>query len=223
MWKYKVIDTRSTGVPLSGDHKSPYADRLTAGLNKLGKEGWELCGLLSTLMVFKRLRRGQWKTVPGWPKYRASKEGQIEGPSGKLLRPRVDRDGNDRVALYNDNGRTDMTWGRVILLTFVGEPPEGKPHALHGEHGRHSHRVDNLRWGSHTDNMQDRERDGTTNRGKAVNRGTRNANSKLNESKVRQIKGLLGSTTQAEIARQFGVSPATITEIKQGKRWAHVE
>lgn len=46
---------------------------------------------------------------------------------------------------------------------------------------------------------------------------------KLNPEKVRIIRSLLGSVTGAELARRFGVSPATITEIKYRRKWVDIE
>lgn len=48
--------------------------------------------------------------------------------------------------------------------------------------------------------------------------------SKLNEEKVRKIKKLLKQRhTSVEIAKRFKVSISTISKIKSGKNWAHVE
>lgn len=47
----------------------------------------------------------------------------------------------------------------------------------------------------------------------------RGYNAKLNEDKVRAIKGLFGTKSQKEIAKLYGVSRATIGYIFQGKRW----
>lgn len=47
----------------------------------------------------------------------------------------------------------------------------------------------------------------------------RGYNAKLNEEKVVAIKKLFGTKSQAEIAKAYGVSRATIGLIFQGKRW----
>lgn len=48
---------------------------------------------------------------------------------------------------------------------------------------------------------------------------------KLNESKVRQIRNLYatGLYSQAQLARQVGVSPSTIGAIIHRKTWKHVK
>ena len=56
-------------------------------------------------------------------------------------------------------------------------------------------------------------------------KGSRNGRSKLDESKVRQIKRRLrqDGAVQAQIARDFGVSSSVIRDIKRGKTWTHVK
>ncbi len=52
-YEYKVIDTCDTGVPLRG--KGSYTQKLTRGLNGLGKQGWLLTGMSDgTMLIFAR-------------------------------------------------------------------------------------------------------------------------------------------------------------------------
>lgn len=50
-------------------------------------------------------------------------------------------------------------------------------------------------------------------------------NSKLTEKEVRQIKKLLvkGTKSRRTIAKQFNISPQTITNIANGTKWAHIK
>ena len=58
-------------------------------------------------------------------------------------------------------------------------------------------------------------------------RGANNHASKLTEEQVREIKKELfnkeKNRTQTAIAKEYGVSPGIISQIKTGKRWSHVE
>jgi len=58
-------------------------------------------------------------------------------------------------------------------------------------------------------------------------RGANNHASKLTEEQVIEIKKELlnkeRSRSQSAIAREFGVSPVIISQIKTGKRWSHIE
>jgi group I intron endonuclease len=59
---------------------------------------------------------------------------------------------------------------------------------------------------------------------KNIKRGSSHYNSKLNESKVKEIKIMLrDGIPKAEIARKMNVSRALIIHISQGKLWTHVK
>ena len=50
--------------------------------------------------------------------------------------------------------------------------------------------------------------------------GEANPHAKLNEAKARAIR--MDPRTAPEVAPEYGVSPTTIREVRNGKRWAHV-
>lgn len=43
---------------------------------------------------------------------------------------------------------------RLVLLAFVGHPPEDKPFGLHSDGDRKNNHIDNLRWGSTKQNAK---------------------------------------------------------------------
>jgi hypothetical protein len=47
---------------------------------------------------------------------------------------------------------------RLILTTFLGPAPPGRPFALHNDDNPSNNRLDNLRWGSSSDNGRDQAR-----------------------------------------------------------------
>jgi hypothetical protein len=82
--------------------------------------------------------------------------------------------------------------------------------------------------GTHTDNLRDMSAKG---RG-GMNRGSRNANSLLNEDTVRAIRaeyrrGAMGPGVKTGshrwLAAKYGVSRATIQQLLEGKSWKWVE
>lgn len=76
--------------------------------------------------------------------------------------------------------------------------------------------------GTHKDNADDRERDGTTARGAKSLAGKA---TKLNPEKVREIRKLYEEThlSHRELGSMFGVSASAIGFAVTRSRWAHVE
>lgn len=70
--------------------------------------------------------------------------------------------------------------------------------------------------GTMADNAQDGVRLGE------ILRGSRNGRSKITEDDARYIIENPDNLTGRQLARKFGVSPATISLTRSGHRWAHV-
>ena len=74
---------------------------------------------------------------------------------------------------------------------------------------------DHLFLGTHADNTAD-----MLSKGRDVPpRGERSGTAKLTWVKVAEIRKLKGSLTQKEVAKQFGVTPSTISYVQSGKTW----
>ena len=99
-------------------------------------------------------------TAAGWPNYDVSDTGTVRNKNGYILRQH-DRHGYKRVTLYKNGRKKSVTVHRLVLQTFVGPAPEGKPLGLHGPGGNADNRVGNLYWGCAKQNARDRNRDGT--------------------------------------------------------------
>lgn len=81
--------------------------------------------------------------------------------------------------------------------------------------------VSHLLAGTQLDNMVDMDERGRRNAQGAT--GIKNRHAVLREEDVRAIRGLLPSFTNVEIATRFGVNHGTISLIRRGKTWTHVE
>lgn len=106
---------------------------------------------------------------------------------------------------------------RVSLILSEGLPPEGKPYALHAPDVCHNKACINkrhLRWGSPTDNLNDRYIDGTD------RRGIKHPMARLNEKQVIEI--YQSQKCQHDLARIYGVGERAISKIKTGTRWGHL-
>jgi hypothetical protein len=102
---------------------------------------------------------------------------------------------------------------RLVLMAFVGPCPEGMEcRHLDGDH-LHNH-LDNLKWGTRTENMRDKRIHGTQTEGEQSPRA------KLTEDDVRAIRS--SKATGRDLAAHYGVSQVAICFIKNRKTWKHV-
>ncbi len=80
-----------------------------------------------------------------------------------------------------------------------------------------------LSLGTPADNMRDRKERGRATGGRAkgtVPSGEQSPNAKLTEGMVREI--LRSTASGASLARRFGVRDTTISRIRSGKTWSHI-
>lgn len=163
-----------------------------------------------------------WADIPGYIGfYQASTWGNVRSlvrllPSAveagvrkhkQVLRPGADGNGRLHVAL-SVNGRVKHHQvHRLVLYAFVGPCPEGME-TLHGDGDHTNNRLDNLRWGTPTENADDQRRHGRP----------FGAPKKLTTEIVAKIRADTG--TQREIALKYGVSQVMIHNIRTGKAWA---
>lgn len=123
------------------------------------------------------------------------------------------------VCLRADGGRGKVVCRyvhRLVLEAFVGPCPAGAQ-ALHTDGDTANNRLPNLRWGSASENAEDKRRHGR------MPLGTRHGNAKLTEDAVRAIRRLgAEGHTQRAIGARFGVGQTVISSIIRGETWAHV-
>lgn len=79
----------------------------------------------------------------------------------RILKTRPNRYGYHRVVLYRDGKGYARGVSRLVLESFVGPPPEDRPFALHSDGDRNHNWVENLRWGSQSENTLDAVAHGT--------------------------------------------------------------
>lgn len=160
-----------------------------------------------------------WKDIPGFEgQYQASSFGHIRSVDhpvrvvshgvestrivkGRILRPAKQDTGHLTVVLGRANGSIQVH--TAVALTFIGPRPDGMD-VCHNDGDPTNNRSDNLRYDTRTDNILDVYRVGGKWR-------------KLSLKDIREIKNLMDcGAVGAEVARQYGVSPATVSKIKLG-------
>lgn len=114
------------------------------------------------------------------------------------------------------DGRS-MSAPRFMCYLAHGEPPSPKHHASHTCGKGHEGCVNprHLVWKTPKQNEADKIAHGTIRRGSDIN------TSKLSERDVRRIRDEIAMGRKGiDIAREFGVTPAMVSNIKAGKAWA---
>lgn len=120
--------------------------------------------------------------------------------------------GANGYALIHVKGGTSPLVHRRVCEAEHGPPPSPIHQAAHlcgnghlGCINRH-----HLSWKTPAENCAD-DRDSA---------GRRNANAKLRESDIAEIRSLAGTLLQREIGARFGIAQTTVSDILAGKRWA---
>lgn len=171
-----------------------------------------------------------WRPIPFTDRYEASSYGRIRSVdriqqvglrfcryrSRLISRLPGNALGHLKVRLGLPEGAQNLWAHRVIAAAFLGPAPDGAM-VLHRDGNPANNRPENLRYGTQTDNMEDRRRHS---RG---NEGSRHPMAKLSEADVREIWGALGTgERQRDVASRYGVTTANVAAIAQGKSWRHL-
>lgn len=126
-----------------------------------------------------------------------------------------------RHVILRANGKQFYSGGihRLILLAFIGPPPEGDYEAAHNDGNPLNNRPENLLWKTPKENQADRKRHGTFNPPVGED-----ASHKLTEEQIRKIRirYATGVITQKQLAKEYGIHQVTVSEIVTRKIWRHI-
>lgn len=171
-----------------------------------------------------------YREVPEFPGYRVGDDGSVWSRLRNCRNATVvdgwhrlvgstDKDGYRKVILCNRGRRTYWRVNVLVLTVFVGPPNDmANPTSAHENGDNQDNRLSNLRWDTQKANIADKARHGTT------QRGDRSPNRVLNEAQVVEIlKRLRNGSRVVDLAEHFDVRPATISAIKVGRNWGHLQ
>ena len=154
------------------------------------------------------------KTHPKYTDYAITDDGRVWSKprkdrlgrwwSGKWLKPGKASTGYYTVCLASNTKRKSFCLHQLVLETYVGPCPEGLQ-CRHLDGNRENNKLDNLRWGTPSENVFDAVRHGTA---PGLIKGLKRkrsapGNAKLNPSKVKEIKTAYqdGTASQQELAK----------------------
>lgn len=165
------------------------------------------------------------KPCPSYPGYSVSADGVVLshrlGGRGagiwphinRRLKPRLDRDGYQVVALSDGVRAHTIAVHAVMLDAFSGPRPAGhEGRHLDGDK-LHNH-ITNLCWGTKLENAADRDRHGRQ------YRGERHPQAKLTYEIAAQIRRLASQGRRhVDLAAEFGISTGLVSYVRRGLRW----
>lgn len=162
----------------------------------------------------------EWRLVPHNDHYEISEHGHLRravggsnSKKGKMIRPRLNKDGYVQYALHRETKRTDTHAHRLVAVAFIPNP-DYLPEVAHWDGiGVHCS-IENLRWATVADNAADRKRHGRQICGEKVH------TNKITAAEAREVA--LAGGSQREIARRFGIHQSTVWAIKHGRIWKHI-
>lgn len=132
---------------------------------------------------------------------------------GRIVGNHTTKQGYPVVMLCNSGKPVRRHVHSLVLGAFAGPCPPGQE-ALHGPAGPPVAALSNLRWGTREQNMMDKVRDGTD------NRGERQGRHKLTWAAVAGIRRRAAAgELYVHLAAEFGVSRSTIGNVVAGDTW----
>jgi len=164
----------------------------------------------------------RWLPVVGYEQfYEVSNYGKVRSKTridalgrvreGRVLTPTGLR--HVHVTLSLHGVKKQKTVHRIVLEAFVGAAPDGTE-GCHWDGNPRNNKLDNLRWDSRANNIQDAIRHGTS---------TKKSGSTLTPAAVRDIRAskALGVSNR-EIAEQHGTTREAVYAVVSGRTWKHV-
>lgn len=162
-----------------------------------------------------------YRVIPSFPRYTASSEGFIYGPTGRRLTGCPNAFGYLQVLVYGGGGRKDRKSRRVHQLVceaFHGVKPEGHQVA-HNDGDKLNNRPENLRWATPRENCHDKYQHGRMHQSS----GELDGMHKLKTDQVLEIRRRYAAgEAQPVLAKEFGVKQPTISNIITRTTWKHV-
>lgn len=133
----------------------------------------------------------------------------------RYLKPDTDEDGYQIVTLKYGEGYKKKKVHRLVAEAYI-DNPENHPVVNHLDGNTGNNRVSNLEWCTHSRNTKHAIENGLM----TIASGEDCSYAKLDNEKVEQIvERIKEGLPYSEISEEFQISPATISMIKNGKRW----
>lgn len=167
----------------------------------------------------------EYRKVPGFPDYAIGNDGTVwsrkNARGGKMvawekINGVPSKSGHVGLTMFEQGRRKTAYVHRLVLELFVGPCPRGCE-CRHLNDNPRDNRLENLRWGTRSENMRDAVRNGK------ARIGAKHPFAKLTESDVLDIRRRAAQgESQRSIAKDCGISRATVGDIISRRTWRSV-
>lgn len=134
---------------------------------------------------------------------------------GRILRGSIGNHGYPAVSLYKDGKRKEKTIHRLMAIEFIPNPTN-KPFINHKDGIKTNNRLDNFEWCDCLYNNQHAKENNLN------AKGERMGSAKLKNEQVLELRKLFNVKTDNEIAKAYGVTSGTISNIRCQRTWKHI-
>lgn len=142
---------------------------------------------------------------------------------GRVLSQWDHKNGYPYVTLSKNGKESHYPVHTLVVEAFHGRRPEGMEVRHWPDRDKYNNHASNLRWGTPKQNRRDMVRHGTSTKGQSFYnppRGETHPHAKLSAKTIEAIRCRLQTPYRGlgrELARKYGVSEATICDIKMGR------
>jgi len=152
-----------------------------------------------------------WLAYPPAPEYSVSNYGQVRGPRGRLVGTTSTT--QTKYRQFSVGGKT-VLGHKLVMEAFEGPCPQGLC-VRHLDGDGLNNNLNNLAYGTHEQNMQDKVAHGGN------VRHEQHPLAKLTQEDAHEIRQryLAGGETLRGLAEEFGVAKSLIWRIKEGQSW----
>lgn len=161
----------------------------------------------------------EWRPIPKFERYQISNFGIIKNDKGNIVKPRMHHKGYLKIELFGNGKRSAFFIHRIVAQVFIPNP-ENLPQVNHKKGIKHDNRASELEWCTQSYNAKH-----SFEIGLRTNIGDKNPSAILSSKEVLEIRSLsLGwcGFTKNMLASKYGVSFATIKDIRSRKSWSHI-
>ncbi len=163
-----------------------------------------------------------WKDIAGYEGlYQVSNLGRVKSLKKEIImKVNPDKNGYLTLCLSVNRKESNKRIHRLVAEAFIPNP-KNLPYVCHKDDNPENNSVDNLWWGTHTDNVRDMWKKDRA----VIKRGSENSRSLITEDIARKVKLLRLQTGEGKvkISRKLGIPESVVAHIIRGNSWKHVK